>query len=239
MENKPSFVAASIILGISIIAAFSALGWYQKQARANSSLEVTGSSKQRIVSDRVKWTAGFSRSAGSGELKSGYAQMKQDQDKVENFLAKKGVSKDTVNISAVLVDEPNKYNANMPQTYNLRQNVEVKSSDVQKITDLAKNVQELINQDVIFSTQNLEYSYSKLPELRVSMLDGAIKDAKARAEKIAQSTGKTLGTAKSAAQGVVQLLPPESNDVSDYGAYDTQSVEKDAMVTVRLTFELK
>lgn len=239
MENKPNFIVAAIILGVSVIAAFAVLGWYQKEARKNNTLTVTGSTKQRITSDRVKWTSSFGRTVGMDELKSGYSQMKDDQSKVENFLTKNGVGKDAITISAVFVDEPNKYNPQSPQTYSLRQNVEVRSSDVQKITDLAKNLQDLVNQGIIFSTQNLEYSYSKLPELRVSMLDAAIKDAKARAQKITDSTGNKLGTAKSASQGVVQLLPPESNDVSDYGSYDTQSVEKDAMVTVSLDFELK
>jgi uncharacterized protein len=239
MENKTQFILPSFILGICIVASFTVLGWYQKQARVENTLAVTGSSKQRISSDRVKWVSSFTRTVGMNELKSGYSQMKADQDKVESFLTKKGIGKDAVNISAVFVEEPNRYNPQGPQTYSLRQTVEVKSSEVVKISDLAKNLQEIIDQGIIFSTQSLEYTYSKLPELRVSMLEDAVKDAKARAEKIASSTGKSLGSAKSATQGVVQLLPPESNDVSDYGAYDSQSIEKDAMVTVKLNFELK
>ena len=239
MENKTPLWLVALILGVSTIAAFATLGWYQKQARTENILEVTGSAKQRITSDRVKWSAGFSRSVGINELKEGYAQMKQDQAEVEKFLTKNGVTKDSLNISAIFVEEPNKYNSQAPQTYTLRQNVEVRSSEVEKITNLAKNLQDLIDKNVIFSTQNLEYTYSKLPELRVSMVESAIKDAKARAEKIAQSTDRTLGSAKSASQGVVQLLSPESNDISDYGSYDSQSIEKDAMITVRLTFNLK
>lgn len=239
MENKTQFILPSFIVGLCLVASFAVLGWYQKQARIENSLSVTGSAKQRITSDRVKWTGGFARTVGINELKSGYSQMESDKQIVYNFLVLKKIPPNEINISAVFVEEPNRYNQQGSQTYSLRQTVEVKSSEVAKITDLAKNLQGLIDGGVIFSTQNLEYTYSKLPELRVNMLEAAVKDARARAEKIAQSTGKILGSAKSASQGVVQLLPPESNDVSDYGAYDGQSIEKDAMVTVKLNFELK
>jgi hypothetical protein len=123
--------------------------------------------------------------------------------------------------------------------YNLRQTILVNSSDVLKITDLAKGTQSLINQGVVFSSTNLEYYYSKLPDLRVSMLSDAIKDAKARAEVIAKSGGNEIGFMKAASSGVVQVLPVNSVEVSDYGNYDTSNIEKDIMVTVRASFTLK
>jgi hypothetical protein len=239
MENKPNLTLPALVVGICLIASFAVLGWFQKQARRQNTVSVTGSTKQRITSDRVKWLGSFSRTVGITELKDGYGQIKKDEQTVLEFLKQKGVKIETINISPVFVEEPNKYNPQVSQTYSLRQNVEVKSSEVEKIASIAKNLQELADKNIVFSTQTLEYTYSKLPELRVSMLENAVKDAKARAEKIAQSTGKNLGSAKSADQGVVQLVQPESNEISDYGSYDSQSIEKDAMVTVRMEFELK
>ncbi|HPO83031.1 MAG TPA: SIMPL domain-containing protein, partial [bacterium] len=67
----------------------------------------------------------------------------------------------------------------------------------------------------------------------------AMNDAKARAEKIAQSSGQGVGSLRSASMGVVQVLEPNSTEVSDYGSYDTSTIEKEVMVTVRATFLLK
>jgi hypothetical protein len=89
------------------------------------------------------------------------------------------------------------------------------------------------------STQSLEYYYSKLPDLRVSLLEDAVKDAKLRAEKIAAGTGRRVGSVRAASSGVVQVLSPNSVDISDYGNYDTSSVDKDVMVTVKASFDLK
>jgi hypothetical protein len=89
------------------------------------------------------------------------------------------------------------------------------------------------------SVQSLEYYYSKLPELRVKLLSSAIKDAEARAKSIVESTGRKVGSIRSASSGVVQVLPVNSVEISDYGSYDTSYVDKDVMVTVKATFGLK
>jgi hypothetical protein len=78
-----------------------------------------------------------------------------------------------------------------------------------------------------------------LPELRINLLADAVKDAKARAQKIADGTGKKIGTIKTANMGVVQVLPVNSTDVSDYGTYDTGTIEKEVMITVTVLFTLE
>jgi uncharacterized protein len=75
--------------------------------------------------------------------------------------------------------------------------------------------------------------------LRISLLSDAIKDAKARAQKIAESSGKQVGAIQSANMGVVQVMQVNSVDISDYGAYDTSTIDKDVMVTVKTIFRLE
>ena len=70
-------------------------------------------------------------------------------------------------------------------------------------------------------------------------MDNAVEDARKRAKAIAESTGQSVGKMKSAASGVVQVMAPNSTDVSDYGQYDTSTREKDVFVSVRTTFILK
>ena len=121
----------------------------------------------------------------------------------------------------------------------MNQSFTIQSDDVEQITAISKQIPELASQGVIVSIQALEYYYSKLPDLRVSLLTDAIKDAKARAEKIAEGTGRNVGAVQAASSGVVQVLSPNSVDISDYGNYDTTSIEKEIMVTVKASFRLK
>jgi hypothetical protein len=48
-----------------------------------------------------------------------------------------------------------------------------------------------------------------------------------------------VGSIRSASMGVVQVLSPQSIEISDYGSYDTSSVEKEVMVTVKAAFSLR
>ena len=65
---------------------------------------------------------------------------------------------------------------------------------------------------------------------------GAAKDAKERAERIAQSTGNSIGAVRSAKMGVLQITAADSTDVSDYGVYDTSTIEKDMTAVVNVSF---
>ena len=237
-EEKLNKVA--IILGLSFIVGMLIASYtFYSAKQLDNTLSVTGSAKQRITSDVVKWRSGFSRTVPDWNLNGGYILMKQDQEKVVKFLKDSGIDEKSITVSPVTLEQYFKYDPNAPKEYNLHQSVEVQSSDVPKITDLAKNAQALTALGVIFASESLEYYYSKLPDLRVSLLSDAIKDAKARAEKIAESSGKKVGNIKSASMGVVQVMPVNSVEISDYGTYDTGSIEKEVMVTVKALFILR
>jgi hypothetical protein len=240
--KKQKIILLPIIMGVCLIisATIWATAYYNKDS--SNSLSVTGSASKEVVSDNAKFSGNFSRIVKISNLKSGYTQIAQDLIIVKKFLKDQGIDDNSVTISTVSMFENYYYNNNNIQTekeYTISQSVEVSSSDINKITVLAQKTQDLINNGVIFSTNAVEYYYTKLPELRVSLLSDAIKDAKARAEQMAQATGKSVGSLKSAASGVVQVLPSNSLEISDYGTYDTTKINKNVMVTVRAAFGLK
>ncbi|MFA5386733.1 MAG: SIMPL domain-containing protein [Candidatus Paceibacterota bacterium] len=239
-KNFNKIIITGIILGLCFIAGLSInAGMNFKAKQLDNTLSVTGSAKQQIISDSVKWRSSFFRTTSPQKLNAGYTQMKIDEELVASFIRENGIDEKDVIISPVSMAQIYKYDSNAPTEYELRQTVEVQSSDVDKITQIAKNIQSLIEQEVLFSSDYLEYYYSRLPELRVSLLSDAIKDAKVRAEKIAESSGKSVGPIRSASMGVVQVLPVNSVDISDYGSYDTRTIEKEVMVTVKALFTLE
>ena len=240
--KKQKIILLPAIMGLCLI--ISAMIWssaYYNKDTSNS-LSVTGSASKEVVSDSAKFSGNFSRIVKVSALKSGYDQIAQDLIIVKKFLKDQGIEDKNITISTVSMYENYKYNNNGVETekeYNISQTVEVSSPDVAKITALAQKTQDLINKGVIFSTNAVEYYYTKLPDLRVSLLSDAIKDAKARAEQMAKATGKSVGDLKSAASGVVQVLPSNSLEISDYGTYDTSKINKNVMVTVRAAFGLR
>jgi hypothetical protein len=223
---------------ILIAAAILAAGLYFSRMQSDV-MSVTGSAKQAVVADMAKLTLNWSRTPGLSDLRSGYVQMKQDENNIVAYLKKNGFTDADMRVSAVSLEEPNKYNPGAVQEYTLRQYVTINSNDITKIADLAKNVQPLVDLGILLAPQQPEYYYSKLADLRVSLLGEAVKDAEARAKIIAQSGHRNLGVLTTASMGVVQVLTPNSTDVSDYGSYDTSSQNKEVMITVRATFKVK
>lgn len=236
IKEKNNFLGA-VILGVCFIIGIGVASYtfYHVKVLENTMI-VTGSAKERVVSDTVRWIAEFTRTVPMSDLKTGMKEMKEDEIKVVKFLKDQGIDEKDITVFPVEVEELGRYDPNAPKVYRLTQKVIVNSNEVQKITDIAKNVQPLVDEGVNFYTASLEYYYSKLPELRIKLISRAVEDAKKRAEVIAQSTGRKIKFIKSASVGVVQVLAPNSVEISDYGAYDTNTIEKEVMLTVKVEF---
>ena len=240
MENyNRNYMVFGLILGLSIIisATIGSLTFYK--LRSMDYISTTGSVKKAVVSDKVKWSSSITRTVKTGTIKNEYEKMSTDLKEVKSFLALNNIPDTSIDISAVFMNEIYEQNPGAEKSYNLVQNIEVQSEDVTKIADLAKNTNSLIEKGILFSTNSLEYYYSKLPEARIELLASAVADAKARAEQLALAGGKKIGVLKSASSGVVQVMAKNSVEVSDYGMYDTSKIEKEIMVTVKASFEIK
>lgn len=232
------------ILSVGLVLAMIVVGAFAYSIRGlDYTLSVTGSAKEAVTADSGKWVVSFSRTVPAYAIKDGYAAMARDLETVKKFFAGKGVDASSLEQSVLFTEQYYGYgNDQRPASerdYVLRQTVTFRSSDVAKVTLVSRAISELVTAGVFATTQQLEYTYTKLPEKRIALLSAAVADARARAEQIAQSGGREVGDLRSAASGVVQVLPKGSVEISDYGAYDMSSVEKEVMVTVRATFSLE
>jgi len=120
--------------------------------------------------------------------------------------------------------------------YSLQQQVEVRSNDVDKVAQIAREATELINQGILIESNAPQYYYTQIGDLKIEMLGEAAKDAKERAERIAASTGNSVGPVRSARMGVLQITPADSTEVSDSGIYDTSTIDKDMTAVVNISF---
>lgn len=240
MNERSGLSSLGFLIGVAlVVAALIVSQTFLSIKRMDNVITVSGSSRQQVSADSARWTSTFSRTVFQDGLKGGYAQMRSDETAVRDFLRSQGF--EDVEISPVFMNEVYNYKSDQlgPKQYMLMQNVQVRSNDVNKMKELAKNTDKLVQKGVMFSTGPVEYYYSKLADLRVSMLPDAIKDAKKRAEAIAGSSDKKVESIKSVTMGVVQVMPVGTLDVSDYGSYDTSQIEKEVMITVKASFSLK
>ncbi len=243
MSDTMDFVRGGKIIAVGMVTAslIFSIFFYASRVVNPGELSVTGSARVRVTSDTVKWTIQLSRFTDTVGLQRAYGDLESDRKKVESVLIEHRIPSDSIELSHVFTEQDYSYNYdnNAPRRYTIRQTVTVQSGDIENVTEVAKNIQNLISVGSVVSTYSLEYLYSRLPDLRVDLLSDAVKDAKTRAEKIAESSGSKIGSLHAASQGVVQVMSPNSVEVSDYGTYDTSSIEKEVMATVRASFGVK
>lgn len=233
-------VPFSILAGSIIIAVIIGASAFLKARGFDNTLSVTGSATQRVVADTAKWSFSFSRQATESNLARAYSQIADDLSAARKFLNNYGVKEENIKISQISTQEMYKYDSkDAPRSFDVRQTVTVQSNDPKSIETLSRASSELSSQGILILADQPQYYVSKLPDLRVALLGAALSDARNRAEQISGSAGTKVGPLKSASSGVVQVLSPNSIDISDYGQYDTFSIDKDVMVTVRATFFVK
>jgi hypothetical protein len=237
-----------IILGICIAAATIASsvilsgGFMKVMKFTREQISVTGSATKEIRSDYIVWRGEFSRR--EADLKSAYAGLKADLEEVMTYLHSKNVKDDEITICQVITETIYKKNekgndTNDIQGYRLVQGVEIRSNDVSKIDEVTREVTELIDQGIEFTSPAPEYFYTKLDELKIEMLAKATNNAKQRAESMVSATGNKIGSMRSARMGVFQITPATSTEVSDWGMNDTSSLDKKVMAVVTTSFAIE
>ena len=239
IERSGTFMGA-VVLAVGLIVATTIGGWFfVKGKRGDQTITVTGSARKRITSDLVIWRSGISYQAPV--LSDAYRSLSEAVPKVKAYLVSKGIAENQITVSSISSQTLHGRSSDGMETseitgYSLRQELSVRSTEVQKIGQIAREATELINQGILIESMAPEYYYTQLSNLKIEMLAEAAKDAKVRAEQIAQSTGSSIGSVRTARMGVLQITAADSNEVSDSGMNDTSSLEKDITAVVNIGF---
>lgn len=239
-ERNNYWFNGGVALAIGLVISSLIFGWFYSTAKkGDEAITVTGSAKKRIKSDLVVWTAGVS--SQSPQLTDAYKQLADNIPRIKQYLIGKGIAENQMTVSSISTTALKRADANGNETseitgYSLKQSIEVKSGEVDKIAQIAREATELINQGILIESNAPQYYYTQIGDLKVEMLGEAAKDAKVRSEKIAASTGNSIGAVRSARMGVLQITAADSTEVSDSGIYDTSSIDKDMTAVVNVSF---
>jgi len=239
-ETRSGTFMGAVVLAVGLVVATTIGGWFfVKGKRGDQTITVTGSARKRITSDLVVWRSAISYQAPT--LSEAYRSLAEAVPRVKAYMVSKGIAENQITVSSISSQTLHGRNSDGMETsditgYSLRQELSVRSTEVEKIGQIAREATELINQGILLESMAPEYLYTKLGDLKIEMLAEAAKDAKRRAEQIAQSTDSSIGTVRTARMGVLQITAADSTDVSDSGMNDTSSLEKDITAVVNIGF---
>lgn len=227
----------SIVLGLSAVLAALVLGsFFYAGRKPEDIIRVTGAATKPFDSDIVKWKLSIVRNVGPSSVQEGYGLIAHDTGVLTAKLSGAGLREEDVSLQPVNVQR--EYGQSGFTGYRVQRAINVISEQLDAVEKLALNPGESIRDDLIFESSQLEFFYSGIDELKKTLLADATRDARNRAEEIAQSMGRGIGTVKSARAGVFQIREPYSTEVRDYGIYNSASRRKDITVTVHAEFAM-
>jgi len=241
--HRPGLILFGVALALGlIVSTWIAMRTVEKIKITNRTITVKGYAEKEIVSDWAQWEGNFK--VKTIDLVTGCGKLEDDLEKVMVYLRSEGVSKGNIVVSSVSTTTQHKLDeegrrTNEIDAYFLYQSVTVASSDTALIDRIARGSTVLIKQGVEFSSNHPEYLYTKLDELKIELLGQATKDARDRAEQLAVNSRGKVGRLRSASQGVFQITPRHSTEVSSRGMYSTSTVEKKITAVVTIVYTIR
>ena len=206
----------------------------------NQIITVTGSAKAVIVSD-----LGILRGTLMVEAttaREAYRELEIQKPVLLSYFKSKGFAGDKVNYQTISTYPNYNFNAQGQnagvRSYTSSQMIDISSSNVNLIKEMSLEISALVERGVSFQVNPPEFYYTKIGDIKIEIQAQAAKDAMTRGQRIAEATGRELGTLKSARMGVLQITPENSNLTSDYGVNDVSSIRKEIVAVVNANFEI-
>jgi hypothetical protein len=228
------FLATGLVLS-SLLASSTWL-----RVRNSQFVTVKGSVQTNVESDLVVWSGSYEIEAAT--LLDAQRAIQTDRSEVENFLKAAGITNTLFAPVGIEEEKASKktedgWTAERTTGYRLTQTVTVESPDVDHLDTL--DTTPLLERGVLFTVLPEQFIYTKSDKAKIEMLADATKDARARAEQIAEQGGRNIARLHDADQGIFQITPEHSADTSWEGDNDTTSRYKTITAIVTATFLLR
>lgn len=235
--EKLQIFSLGVVLAIGMIGATKVIS----SGFSNNEITVTGSAFQTVKSD--SGSLDFSISVTRPSKKEAYETVQSQIKLVEKYLKDNNITKSEMKTVNGYYNYKRDFRTgaytNEVSSYSLFQPFSISSEDVELIKKISNDITGLINQGIDIVVERPSYDYSKLPELKVALLEEASKDAQKRATAMLKPTNNKVGKVQSVKMGVFQITPVDSTSVSDMGINDTSTIDKKVTAVANVSFKVK
>lgn len=241
-SERRGLVAAAALLGLALVLASWLWGRSFLAARtAGEGLTVKGTAEVAAGSTLAVWRGGVQ--ARGADLGAAARQLDEQARRVATWLESQGVKVEEwewlpVQSFTIYRQDAHGTPTADVEAYQLERPLRLQSARVADVARLARATEGLLREGVAWNSQPPEFYLGQLEAVKLDLLGKAAADARRRAEILAGGA-RRLGPLVSARQGILQVTPPNSVDVEDYGMYSTETIEKTVKAVVTVTFALK
>lgn len=244
MKNKvvSSFLGFAL-LGSTLVACTYLVMNTMKQIKFGpGNISVKGCAEKVIHSDYVTWS-GVISATGSTEIEA-YGKLEKNVEVLKQRMLALNVEIQKVDFAPLTLSTKYELNekgnvTNKVESVTLSQEFSLNSPDIELVTKLSQSVTSLFKEGITVVSCAPKYFYTKLDELKIAMLGAAASDAYLRAKELVTKSGAHVGRLRSAHQGVFQITPVFSNSTSDYGEFDTSSIDKRIKAVVTMEYGIE
>ncbi len=196
-----------VLLGLALV-----LGAWQ-MARSvrdfrllDRSVEVKGLSEREVPADLAIWP--IAHSAAGNDVAALYRTLDRTSQRIVDFLVGAGFPREQLSVSPPHVVDKQAREWGDPQRgefrYTGRATVTVYTPDVERVRATMSRLVELGAEGIVLGSEQgaqPQFLFTKLNEIKPSMLEEATRNARASATKFAEDSGSRLGSMRRASQG--------------------------------------
>ena len=246
-KNSLPLIIFGIILALGLIAAAFVLGTQFKNLKQSGTITVKGLAEAPYKANLAQIQMGVS--AWGQDYAGALANGKNDFKALQQFVASKGFSVSSQNVTPISVEPYNEdyvdeqgQNRTRQNGYKATQTLSISSQELNKITNMLAQVQNyrISHESVTF--EKPQYLLNDLEKIKHDLIAKATDDANKRAEEFAKTGHAKVGVMRSASQGSFNILDahnPDTDD-SDYGGtYDKDGVDKLVRLVVTIDYAIE
>lgn len=227
-DRNRTLLLATAIGAIGIMAG----GWFAgsglvRMKEAERSVTVRGLSERDVRADLASWTISYSTSAG--DLASAQAAAEADTRSIQAYFRELGFPAAALTPAGVSV---NSYVNNGVPTFTVQQRLQFRSTDIARAQRAVARQFDLVRRGVsIAEGSSMQFSFTKLNDIKPPMIAAATQDARRSAEQFAEDSGAGVGRIRSATQGYFEITARDGAS-EGYGVTDTPDKRVRVVTTV-------
>ena len=221
--NRAILLGAVGIFSAALITSGYLLGDGLRRAKsAERSISVRGVSERDVTADLATWTISFSQEGP--DLAAVNARVDQQSAAVRRFFATSGFKPVEVSDSGVSFARAHVTNDDgrrVETRVTVTRSVQLRTPDVIKAQRAHERLPVLLREGVELDGSNLNYSFTRLNQLKPEMIAEATKRARGSAEQFARDSGASVGQIRTASQGYFSVGPRDGAEGEDSSASDS------------------
>lgn len=231
--DRALLLGAVGIFSYSLMAGGYLMGDGLRRAKsAERSIAVRGVSERDVTANLATWTISFS-DEGS-ELAGVNARVEQQAAAVRRFFQRAGFKPADMTDSGVSFERRNLTDRDgnpAGERVTVSRSIELRTTDVMRAKRANEALANLLREGVELDSSSLNFSFTKLNELKPQMIAEATVRARESAEQFARDSGAEVGRIRNASQGYFSIGPRDGAESAEGSDGSDSPFQKVRVVT--------